>query len=129
MAPVIWAVDKIPGNVRSLQVIGVRVTVHTIGALVPGGQLSQNHWTIELLLSRGCVRLDMTLFNTSSTTDFRGMLKVSPLDYQLSVGHVAHFDYEVIGTRTVENFLYDITANGRHRYNMTTTGVGCRHWM
>ena len=52
----------------------VRVTVHFLGPVATGGQLSQNHWTIELLLLKGSIRLDMSLYDHNSPTDFRGLL-------------------------------------------------------
>ncbi|KAF2722711.1 hypothetical protein K431DRAFT_311416 [Polychaeton citri CBS 116435] len=130
MAPTAtYAVDRVPDNERSQRVVLVRVTIHSLGAIVPGGQLSQNHWTIELLLSDGCIRLDMSLYEFKSATDFRGLLRVIKLAYQLSQHHVMYFDFEVVGAKSVGHFMNNIITNARHRYNMTSNGVGCRHWI
>lgn len=126
---VIWPVDQIPESEQSKKVHQVRVTIHSLGPVADGGQLSQNHWTIELLIPGGCIRLDMTLYDPTSSTDFRGVLKLSLLPYQLSQNHVTYFDYNVVGAKVVGHFTNDIITNGRQKYKMTSTGVGCRHWM
>ena len=130
MAPVAnWGVEQIPEQVRAVRVLLVRVTVHSLGPVAEGAQLSDNHWTIELLVSGGCVRLDMSLYAPNSATDFRGLLKVSSLPYQLSQNHVTYFDFEVIGEKTVGHSTDTLIENGRHRYHLHHLGFGCRHWM
>lgn len=50
------AVSGIP----QITVTKVRVVTHTMGPVIPGGQLSQNHWSIYLLTpDAGSTRLNM----------------------------------------------------------------------
>lgn len=130
MAP-LWvrAVEQVPQNEKAKHVEKVRLTVHSLGPVAAGAELSQNHWSIELLISGGCIRLDMRPYAPDSQTDFRGVLQVSRLEYQLSQSSVTHLDFAVAGQWMVGHFTNTIIEKGRHRYMMTDTGVGCRHWM
>ncbi|KAK4943134.1 hypothetical protein LTR66_014636 [Elasticomyces elasticus] len=46
----------------------------------------------------------MSLYNPKSTNDFGGLLKVSPLPYQLSQSRVTYLDDNAIGVMTVGRF-------------------------
>lgn len=122
-----WGIEHIPETERRKQVANVRITIHSLGPVVAGGQLSQNNWTIELLVSGGCIRLDMKLYDPNSTTDFRGVLSVQLLPSQLSQNYVSYLDYALSRRLKVWHFTNNIIEKGRHRYNMTSSGVRCRH--
>ncbi|PVH91144.1 hypothetical protein DM02DRAFT_474664, partial [Periconia macrospinosa] len=56
-----------------------RVVAHTMGPVIQGGQLSQNHWTIYVLTSTtGSIQLNMQLVDQASD---RGKLVVKEHAY------------------------------------------------
>ncbi|KAF2865906.1 hypothetical protein BDV95DRAFT_242079 [Massariosphaeria phaeospora] len=44
---------------KSTVVTHFRIVAHTMGPVMQGGQLSQNHWTIYMLTATGSVQLNM----------------------------------------------------------------------
>jgi hypothetical protein len=114
-------------TIPALVVEKVRVVAHTMGPLVPGGQLSKNHWSIYLLVAGGgSVRLNMAL---GASNDDTGKFSVTRHAYTETTSAVRYFDFATVENVTVGDILRLIQARNRHRYRMTPTGVGCRHWV
>ncbi|KAF1962872.1 hypothetical protein CC80DRAFT_487324 [Byssothecium circinans] len=128
MPPTTYAVDQVPNTYLSLPVSLVRVVCHTMGPVVPGGQLSQNHWSIYLVTQGGSVRINMTL-QTPDSNDDTGVLQISFLPYELSTSATAYWDFQAAQNATVWHFTNNITAKRRQRYRMAENGVGCRYWI
>lgn len=114
--------------IPQLTVTKVRVVVHTMDAVVQGGQLSQNHWSIYLLTpGGGSVRLNMEW--VPGTVGDKGTFTVKRHLYARSNSSVKDFDYDVRPNTKVESFLRIVRDKKRHSYKMTPTGVGCRFWV
>lgn len=114
--------------IPQLVVEKVRVVAHTMGPVTAGGQLSQNHWSIYLLTQGGgSVRLNMAA-NPQLHED-KGIFTVTRHAYDLTTSAVRCWDFPAVKHFIVGDVLRLIQRKGRHRYRMTTNGVGCRHWM
>lgn len=102
----------------------VRVVAHTLG---PAGlNTSDNHWSIYLLLANNAsIRVNMA----AEPGYINGELRLTSQNYQLTNSAITHFDYQVLGTRRVADFLRTIYQNRRHVYEMSGGGSGCRYWM
>ncbi|RMZ80607.1 hypothetical protein DV738_g2543, partial [Chaetothyriales sp. CBS 135597] len=119
-----------PNNsiIPQLPVTKVRVVAHTLGPVIPGGQLSQNHWSIYLLNpDEGSVRLNMEWIE--GTVGDKGTFTVKRYSYALTMSAVQSFDYDVKSDIKVHSFLELIGQKRRQNYKMTPTGVGCRFWV
>ena len=115
-------------SVPQITVTKVRVVAHTMGPVVPGGQLSQNHWSFYLLSpDGGSVRLNMEWVQGSA--DEKGKFQVTKHAYAQTNSAVRFFDYDVPNGKKVQSFLKVVGDKKRHQYKMTATGVGCRHWV
>ena len=112
-------------SITSLRVELIRFVAHTEGPVIPGGQLSQNHWSLYLLVHGGSVRLNMA---AQEGTDV-GKFTVTRHAYTQSNSAVRLFDYEPMRQVTVGDVLGLVREKNRHQYTLTPTGVGCRFWM
>jgi hypothetical protein len=77
-------------NYRQKLVSTFRVVVHNIGPVAPGAAVSQNHWTIYLLIPTGSVQLNMKT-NTNASIS-RGIFEVREHTYEQSNSAVRYFD-------------------------------------
>ena len=105
----------------------VRVVVHTLG-IWPNGTLSDNHWSIYLLLKNNdsSVRMNMK----AELDNPKGILEWSPnLAYTLSTSAIRHWDYAFNLGVTVAKVYDLIMGNRRDQYMMSGGGSGCRWWM
>ncbi|KAJ4525248.1 hypothetical protein HRR83_000924 [Exophiala dermatitidis] len=99
-----------------------------MGPVVPGGQLSQNHWSIYLLgPDGGSVRLNMEL--SPSVAGDKGRFTVTKHAYAHTTSAIQVFDYDVAQNTKVQSFLQVLGNKKRQNYKMTSTGVGCRFWV
>ena len=115
-------------NVPQITVVKLRVVAHTMGPVVPGGQLSQNHWSIYLLSpDGGSVRLNMEWIRGAAND--KGKFTVTKHAYAKTNSAVRIFDYDVVSGTKVQSFLKIIGDKKRQNYKMTPTGVGCRFWV
>jgi hypothetical protein len=128
MSASLVTIDQIPDAYRALPVRFVRVVCHTMGPVVQGGQLSQNHWSIYLVTQGGSVRLNMTLKDPHSK-DNTGALQVSLLTYEITNSATAYWDFQPRANAAVWEFTNNIITKQRQRYIMAEHGVGCRFWM
>ena len=109
----------------ALTVRTIRVVAHTMGPVVPGGQLSQNHWSVYLLTNDGnSVRLNMI----PQPTNLIGSLNITTHMYTTSESAVRFFDFPSVEV-PVEYILQLIHQKGRERFRFEERGVGCRHWV
>ncbi|KAF1992772.1 hypothetical protein P154DRAFT_452038 [Amniculicola lignicola CBS 123094] len=97
-----------------------------MGPVIPGGQLSQNHWTIYMLINTGSVQLNMQLANTDSD---RGKLVVKEHAYTSSNTAVHFWDIPALQDAKASAVYSLILAKGRDKYNMAEGGVRCRWWV
>lgn len=102
----------------------VRVVVHTLG---PAGNISDNHWSIYLLLadSQGSIRINMR----AEPGDSNGSLSWTKQAYLLTQSAIRHWDFPATQATQVRHIADFIYQQGRHRYNMSGGGSGCRYWM
>lgn len=104
-----------------------RVVAHTLG-MWPNGRMSDNHWSIYLILRNGggSVRMNMK-------ADFgnpKGTLEWSPnLKYTESNSEVKHWDYSTKSGVTVAHVYKLIMEKRRDQYRMAGGGSGCRWWI
>lgn len=99
-----------------------------MGPVAPGAQLSQNHWSIYLIHSRGSVRLNMLLENPSAANN-RGVLTVANYGYtSVSTSAVMSWDFTATVNLSVWHVLDLILNIERQNYDMTDGGMGCRYW-
>lgn len=102
----------------------VRVVAHTLGPAGPN--TSDNHWSIYLLLAgNASIRINMA----AEAGYIDGELRLTSQNYQLTNSAIIHFDYDVIGTPRVADFLRIIYQYRRHVYELSGGGSGCRYWM
>ncbi|MCJ1440496.1 MAG: hypothetical protein MMC23_000980 [Stictis urceolatum] len=115
-------------NISQINVIKLRVVAHTMGPVIPGGQVSQNHWSFYLLIpDGGSVRINMEW--KPDSPDDRGKLGIIKHTYAQTTSAVRTFDYDVHRNARVASFLQIIGNKRRQNYKMTPTGVGCRFWV
>lgn len=117
--------DKLRNDGRTVE--RVRVVVHTLGPW-PNGTMSDNHWSIYLILASngGSVRMNMK----AELDDPKGTLEWSPsLPYILTSSAIQHWDYVVNPGVKVANLYGLVMGKARHQYSMSAGGSGCRYWM
>ncbi len=117
--------DKLRNDGRTVE--SVRVVVHTLGPW-PNGTMSDNHWSIYLILAKndGSVRMNMR----AELDNPRGTLEWSPnLPYTKTSSAIKYWDYTVNPGVKVANVYELVMVNGRNQYSMSAGGSGCRDWM
>ena len=114
-------------NYRQKPVSTFRVVAHTLGPVMSGGALSQNHWTIYLLVPGGSVQLNMKT-NTNKNLS-RGIYEVHERVYEESNTAVRLFDIPAAAGLLVDYVEREIRTQRWDQYNMNENGVGCRWWM
>jgi hypothetical protein len=92
-----------------------------------GGAVSQNHWTIYLIVPGGSVQLNM---KTSTNPNTRcGIFEVGERAYEKSNTAVRWFDLPAASGLLVDSVEREIRSQRWDQYDMTEGGVGCRWWM
>lgn len=100
----------------------IRVVAHLSQDI---GGMSENHWSIYLLLEGDAsVRLNMTAEYGNTT----GTLVVNEFSYQLTSSALRHWDYNVVPGVTVQMVRDVVRFQGRDRYQFSGGGSGCRYW-
>jgi len=123
-----YAIDSVPQEVTNLIVTRIRIVAHTMGPVISGGQLSQNHWSLYLVHPDGSVRLNMQTDPTSNSS--RGVLAVTNHGYTtVSSSAVKSWEFNVIDNLAVYYVIQLVLDKGRYAYDMAEGGVGCRYWM
>lgn len=104
----------------------IRIVVHTLGPW-PNGTMSDNHWSIYLILSDqgSSVRANMT----ADLEDPTGRLEWSSLAYEKTNSAIEFWDYPVVSRVSVRQIYWLIMEKGRDKYKMSGGGSGCRYWM
>lgn len=108
------------------QVSTVRVVVHTMGAMAPGVAMSNNHWSIYLVLHNS---LSMRLNMTAEEGYVTGNLNITEHQYATTQSAIQCFDYVAAPGVTVQHFVGLIYQYRRQLYDMSGGGSGCRYWM
>lgn len=102
----------------------VRVVVHTAGAAGP--TISDNHWSIYLLLhGGGSVRINMR----ADPGYVNGILEWKEHQYLLTSSAIRYWDYPVPGNVRVCDIARLLYAAKRQQYDMSGGGSGCRYWV
>lgn len=105
----------------------VRVVVHTTGAW-PNGRMSDNHWSIFLILANGEGSVRMNMW--AAIDDPTGHLEWSPsLAYTTSNSAITNWDYKTVSAISVKKIYTVVMDNGRDKYDMSGGGSGCRYWV
>lgn len=105
-------------------VSAVRVVVHTTGQY-PNSPMSDNHWSIYLLLSgQSSVRMNMT----AEYDDPTGTLSWRSLGYALTNSSIQNWDFQTASGVTVKHIYNLVMSQGRNNYDMSGGGSGCRWW-
>ena len=105
----------------------VRVVAHITGPW-PNGRMSDNHWSIYLILAEdeGSVRINMS----AALDETEGHLEWSPsLAYTMSNSAIKNWDYETVPRISVKQIYSVVITKGRDKYNMSAGGSGCRYWV
>ncbi|KAH6696534.1 hypothetical protein BKA61DRAFT_249115 [Leptodontidium sp. MPI-SDFR-AT-0119] len=101
-----------------------RVVAHV--SQVVGG-ISENHWSIYLLLQGGLsVRMNMRAGIIDDTDT--GTLEFNEYTYQLTASALKYWDYEMVPKVTVKMVKDVIYYRGRDQYQFSGGGSGCRYW-
>jgi hypothetical protein len=108
-------------------VVTARVVVHNTGWLGPQTSMSDNHWSIYLLLADGkeSVRLNMR----ANYGDPQGILECSSLSYLYPNSALRSWDYRIQDGVTVGQVYQLLVCYRRHQYRMSGGGSGCRFWV
>lgn len=104
-----------------------RVVVHTTGWLGPPTPMSDNHWSVYLILLGGehSVRLNMR----ANYGDVQGILEFSSLPYAMPHSAVKYWDYQFLENIMVGQIYQHLIDHRRHHYRMSGGGSGCRFWV
>jgi hypothetical protein len=108
-----------------------RVVVHTTGALGPNTPMSDNHWSIYLLLGpRVSFRLNMSANwdQAADAWDTIGTLLCSTHNYVTTNSGIGYWDYSVPGI-SVGQICTLLWNKERDAYEMSGGGSGCRFWV
>ena len=106
------------------RVKSVRAVVHTAGPAGP--TISDNHWSIYLLLQAGgSVRLNMR----ADPGFVNGILEWTENQYLLTNSALRHWDYPIVGHVRLCDIARLLYEAKRHRYDMSGGGSGCRYWL
>jgi hypothetical protein len=108
-------------------VTSVRVVAHTAGVMGPNSRMSHNHWSIFVLLIDGfsSVRINMG----AKPGFITGNLEITQHGYVLSNSAIRYWDFPTVEGVTVQHLINLIYQNGRHSYDMSGGGSGCRYWV
>ncbi|KAG9231499.1 hypothetical protein BJ875DRAFT_498264 [Amylocarpus encephaloides] len=110
----------------------VKVVVHTTGAIGPNTPMSNNHWSIYLLLAnnKGSLRLNMRAEwdDTTEAWNTTGILECSTHAYTLTHSAIGSWDYTVPDV-TVGWICTLLWNEERDTYDMSGGGSGCRWWV
>ena len=106
-------------------VICIRIVVHTLGPAGP--TMSDNHWSIYLLLAndQGSIRMNMR----ANPEEVTGILSWSHQAYLLTTSALRHWDFPIFQSVQVRQVASALYQSGRHRYDMSGGGSGCRYWV
>lgn len=105
----------------------IRITVHGMGYFFESDTRSGNHASIFLVIGiRASVRLNMS---KAGSTDTMGTYTITRCAYESSDSSVRNIDITPVQGLTVRHITYLISRNGRDRYMLAPSGVGCRHWV
>jgi len=101
----------------------VRVVAHLSQDL--GGGVSENYWSIYLLLEAGAsIRMTMTADHGDPT----GRLEFRRYTYQLTNSAVQYWDFPT-AAGLLASYIHVMVYNlGRDRYMFSGGGSGCRFW-
>ena len=103
----------------------VRVVCHTLGRMGTTTEVSDNHWSIYLVINdQESVRLNMR----AKPGYITGNLEVKSYAYSLTSSQVRYWDFQAVPNLPVDYVLRLVHQNGRHLYNMSGGGSGCRYW-
>ena len=107
------------------QVEIVRVVVHTLGPAGP--TISDNHWSIYLLLSgnEGSIRINMR----AEPNFIDGILEWTKQAYLLTNSAIRHWDFPKVKIFRVCDVAKHIRDARRFQYDMSGGGSGCRYWV
>lgn len=114
-------------NYRQKVVSTFRIVAHTMGPVMEGGAVSQNHWTIYLIVPGGSVQLNMK--TNTDPNNCRGIFELRERVYTQSNTAVRWFDFPAANGILVDSIESEIRSQRWDQYDMTEGGVGCRWWM
>ncbi|KAM0158090.1 hypothetical protein ACHAQE_005675 [Botrytis cinerea] len=122
------ATRKIEDRDYDLNVIAIRVTIHTTGKFFEDDDRSGNHASIYLLTSIDTsVRLNMTKLGADATM---GTFQATYCRYQQTNSSLRDFDLTATSQGLkVGQILQLVYNNGRDKYQLARSGLGCRHWV
>lgn len=124
--------DNVPQDIQDHIITHARLVVHSSGPVAFGSSILHNHWSIYLLHSTGCVRLNMV------STEFAGHFKGPQRGRLLIMSHgwttvalsaIESWDFPAAANVKVRDVIELINNNGRWRYELNADGTGCRHWV
>jgi len=122
-------IDKLLNDGRI--VTQARVVVHTTGPLGPNTPMSDNHWSIYLLLAAGgSLRLNMRADwdEAAEAWDTTGILDCSTHTYIQTNSCIEYWDYPVPGI-SIGQICTLLWNKERDAYEMSGGGSGCRYWV
>lgn len=101
-----------------------REVVHTLGPAGP--TTSDNHWSLYLILepNQGSVRVNMR----AEPGYIDGILDWTVQAYTETTSGIQYWDYTAKNSVRVCDIVDMIYRNGRHLYDMSGGGSGCRWW-
>lgn len=133
MSTTIYALEDIPKSVQDLIITHARLVVHTQGRVCMGSTLSLNHWSIYLIHAAGCIRLNMASvgftghFNGPSQ---RGKLIITSHSWATEPrSAITSWDFQAANNVRIQDITQILINNGRWRFELSSSGLGCRHWV
>ena len=105
-------------------IIKFREVVHTLRAAGPN--TSDNHWSMYLILppTQGSIRVNMR----ADPGYINGILEWTSQAYTETSSRIQQWDYSAKNGVRVCDVVGMIYRNGRHLYDMSGGGSGCRWW-
>ncbi|KAB8338772.1 hypothetical protein FH972_021717 [Carpinus fangiana] len=109
------------------EIEALMIVVHTLGAVAP--QLSDNHWSIVLKLPGQRQRSIRMSMEQEQDDDPTGILRWSEHNYWISHSVIKTWEFNVPNGLCVCHVADLLYENGRHLYQFSGGGSGCRYWV
>lgn len=123
-----YTIDNIPQHELDRVIISFRVVAHRKGPILPGGTMSQNHWSIYLIHAGGSVRLSMGPKDGWTPLSNGRALEVKSFSHiGITNSAVKHWDFTAAGNLSVRHVIQLIQHNNLQKYETNDVGVGCRY--
>jgi hypothetical protein len=115
-----YSVTEVPQNITDLIVTDFKVVAH-----VAPTPLDWNHWSIFLIHSHGCVRLNVPPDAESTIVE----VQITDFTADANKAEERSWDFRAAKPVHIYYVIKLILDHGRWKYDTTIQRVGSRHWV